>query len=133
MARVQAEESDTATLYDRLGGAAGIRRIVDGAVAAHMDNPLIAHRFQPYADRPERVEEIKQHTCDFFAAGSGGPDTYTGRSMAEAHRGMAIEAAEYDAAADDILGTMKTLNHDAEIRAEVGRILESLKTEIIHA
>lgn len=127
-----AENLENVTLYERLGGPAGIRRIVDGAVAAHMDNPLIGHRFQPYADRPDRVEEIKQHTCDFFAAGSGGPDAYQGRSMTEAHRGMEIDAAEYDSAADDILGTMEALNYDAETRAEVGEILQSLKPEIIH-
>lgn len=127
-----AQDLWTVTLYERLGGAAGIRRIVDGTVAAHMDNPLIGHRFQPYADRPERVEEIKQHTCDFFAAGSDGPDAYTGRSMTEAHRGMEIDDAEYDSAANDILKTMKALNYDAETRAEVGAILDSLKPEITH-
>lgn len=127
-----AEDLSTVALYERLGGAAGIRRIVDGTVAAHMDNPLIGHRFQPYADRPERVEEIKQHTCDFFAAGSGGPDAYTSRSMTEAHRGMEIEDAEYDAAADDIMRTMKALNYDADTRAEVAAILDSLKPEITH-
>lgn len=121
------------TLYERLGGAPGIRRIVDGAVAAHMENPLIRHRFQPYADRPERVEEIKRHTCDFFAAGSDGPDNYQGRTMVEAHRGMEIDGPEYDAAADDILETMKSLKHDADTRADVGKILQSLKPEITHA
>ena len=132
MPRTLAENLNTATLYERLDAAAGIRRIVDGAVAAHMDNPQIGHRFAPYAGRPERVEEIKQHTCDFFAAGSGGPDRYTGRSMAEAHRGMQIDGAEYEAAATDILRTMDALNYDAETRAEVGEILQSLKHEIIH-
>ena len=127
-----AEDLQTVTLYERLGGAAGIRRIVDGTVAAHMENPLIGHRFAPYADQPERVEEIKKHTCDFFAAGSGGPDTYAGRSMAEAHCGMQIDAAEYESACDDILGTMEALNYDTPTRGEVGEILKSLKTEIIH-
>ncbi len=87
MTRSVTEKMATVTLYERLGGAAGIRRIVDGAVAAHMQNPRIHHRFQPYEDRPARVEEIKQHTCDFFAAGSGGPDDYRGRSMSEARHG----------------------------------------------
>jgi len=127
-----ARDLQTVTLYERLGGATGIRRIVDGAVAAHMDNPLIGHRFALYADQPERVEEIKRHTCDFFAAGSGGPDDYRGRSMADAHRGMEINAAEYDAACDDILGTMKALNYDAHARGEVEEILTSLKPEITH-
>ncbi|KAA9005665.1 group I truncated hemoglobin [Histidinibacterium aquaticum] len=132
MAQTLAKDLDTVTLYERLGGAAGIRRIVDGAVAAHMDNPLIGHRFQPYADRPDRVEEIKQHTCDFFAAGSGGPDAYSGRSMTEAHRGMEIGGAEYDAAADDILRTMTTLGYGPATCAEVREIPRSLKPEIIH-
>lgn len=132
MTRTTAQDLHAVTLYERLGAAAGIRRIVDGTVAAHMDNPLIGHRFQPYADQPERVEEIKQHTCDFFAAGSGGPDNYTGRSMTEAHRGMQIGPAEYDAAAEDILGVMETLNYDNATRDAVAEILDSLKPEIIH-
>ncbi len=127
-----AEDLERVTLYERLGGAAGIRRIVDGTVAAHMENPVIGHRFQPYADRPDQVEEIKQHTCDFFAAGSGGPDNYSGRNMTEAHRGMEIDGAEYDAAAEDILNTMKALNYDTQTRADVSAILQSLKPEITH-
>ncbi|KAA0917451.1 group I truncated hemoglobin [Aquicoccus porphyridii] len=122
----------TVTLYERLGGAGGIRRIVDGAIDAHMRNPVIQHRFLPYEDRPEYVEEVKQHTCDFFAAGSDGPDRYRGRSMTETHRGMDISAREYEAAADDILTTMAQLGYDGDTRAEVGEILGSLKEEIIH-
>lgn len=128
-----AEDLNDVTLYERLGGPAGIRRIVDGAVAAHMENPLICHRFAPYADQPERVEEIKAHTCDFFAAGSGGPDAYDGRSMRDAHCGMDIDAAEYDAAAGDILRTMDALRYDVKTCAAVGEILQSLKPEITHA
>jgi len=127
-----AQDLNIVTLYERLGGAAGIRQIVDGAVAAHMHNPLIKERFLPYEDRPERVEEIKQHTCDFFAAGNGGPDNYQGRSMAEAHRDMDIDPAEYEAASDDILTTMADLNYGREVRDEVHTILQSLKPEIVH-
>lgn len=131
MTRSLAQDLSTVTLFERLGGAPGIRGIVDGTIAAHMQNPVIAHRFTPYADQPERVEEVKRHTCDFFAAGSGGPDTYRGRSMAEAHRGMNIAPAEYDAAAGDILSTMRGLGYDEATRAAVGNILETLKPDII--
>lgn len=127
-----AQHLTTVTLFERLGGAAGIRRIVDGAIAAHMRNPAIKARFLPYADRPERVEEVKQHTCDFFAAGSGGPESYQGRSMADAHRDMDIAKVEYEAAADDILTTMRTLNYDDTTRAEVHEILSSLEPDIVH-
>lgn len=126
------QELNTVTLFERLGGAVGVRRIVDGAIEAHMCNPVIRERFVPYEDRPEYVEKVKQHTCDFFAAGSGGPDIYRGRSMAEAHRGMNITAAEYEAACDDILKTMDTLNYDRETCAMVREILASLGEDILH-
>ncbi|MHA6347559.1 group I truncated hemoglobin [Roseivivax sp. CAU 1761] len=126
------QELNTVTLFERLGGAAGVRQIVDGAIEAHMCNPIIKERFSPYEDRPEYVEKVKQHTCDFFAAGSGGPDNYCGRSMVEAHRGMDITAAEYGAACDDILKTMETLNYDRETCAMVQEILASLRVDILH-
>jgi hemoglobin len=45
---------------------------------------------------------------------------------------MEIEAAEFDAACDDILGTMEALNYDVPTRREVRDILQSLKSDIIH-
>lgn len=127
-----AQELNTVTLFERLGGAAGVRRIVDGAIAAHLCNPVIRARFEPYENRPEYVEEVKKHTCDFFAPGSGGPDNYRGRSMAEAHRGMNISASEYDAASEDILNTMRALKYDKTTRSMVQDILRSLESEILH-
>lgn len=121
----------SATLYERLGAEAGIKRLVDGVVAAHFENPVIAPRFQPYLDQAERLDDIKAHICAFFAAGSGGPADYRGRSMPEAHRGMNVSAAEYLAATDDILQTMEQYGYDQATRNEVLAILYSLKDEII--
>ncbi|KPQ05714.1 MAG: hemoglobin [Rhodobacteraceae bacterium HLUCCA12] len=126
-----AEQLGTVTLYERLGGAAGIRKIVDAMVDAHLRNPVIKMRFLPYLDQPERVAEIKQHTCDFFAAHTDGPGAYHGRSMVEAHRGMNIAEAEYMAAMDDILGTLKGLGHSRDTRDEVTAMLYALKDDII--
>jgi hemoglobin len=127
-----AQELNNVTLFERLGGSAGVRRIVDGAIAAHMCNPAIRERFVPYEDRPEYVEEVKKHTCDFFAAGSGGPDNYRGRSMTEAHSGMNINAAEYQAASDDILNTMSALKYDGTSCSMVHDIIRSLESDILH-
>ena len=48
-----------------------------------------------YVEQPERMAVIKQHTVDFFSAGSGGPAVYTGRDMVETHTGMNISREEY--------------------------------------
>ncbi len=63
----------TTTLFERLGGTKGISMIVDDAVEAHMNNPAVNARFLPLKEQPERLAIIKQHTIEFFSAGSGGP------------------------------------------------------------
>lgn len=120
------------TLYEQLGGAEGIARIVDDIVDAHLINPTIKARFQPYLDQPERVAEIKKHNRDFLGAGSGGPETYTGRSMLETHRGMNISEAEYLAVMDDIIGVLEKHGIEESARKEVLAITFGLKGEIIH-
>ena len=63
----------TESLFERLGGRDGIAKIVDSTVENHMNNPEVNARFLPFKNRPERLAIIKNHTIDFFSAGSGGP------------------------------------------------------------
>jgi hemoglobin len=119
------------SLYERLGGAGGIAALVDDIVEAHMANPLIKARFLPYREQADTLAKVKQHTCDFFGAGSGGPEVYSGRSMRDTHRGMNISEQEYEAVADDIMSTLKKHKIDEETRKEVMTIVDSLKTDII--
>ena len=120
------------TLYEQLGGASGISNMVDDIVEAHLNNPVIKARFLPYLEKPERVAEIKKHTCDFLGAGSGGPEKYAGRSMPETHRGMNISEAEYMAAVDDILAVMEKHGIDESARKDVLAIAYALKGQILH-
>ncbi len=120
------------SLFQRLGGSSGIRALVDDIVALHLENPAIQARFRPYLERPDKVEEVKRHTCAFFEAGSGGPAPYTGRSMKDAHRGMNINAAEYMAATDDILAALRKRGIDDQTQKDVLAIAYALKGEILH-
>lgn len=120
------------TLYERLGGANGIAKMVDDIVAAHLVNPVIKSRFLPYLEKPEKVAEVKKHTCDFFGAGSGGPESYTGRSMLETHRGLNINEAEYMAVVDDIMNVLQKHGVDESARKDVLAITYALKDEILH-
>jgi len=131
MAEPLLRELSTVTLYERLGGASGVRRLVDEIVEAHMRNPVIKARFLPYREDPDRLDATKQQLCAFFAAGSGGPESYTGRSMPEAHRGMNIGEAEYMAATDDILSVMESHGYDPDVRKDVLAIVYALKDDIM--
>jgi len=124
--------TQTASLYERLGRAEGISKLVDDIVDAHMKNPAIQSRFLPYQSDPEKLETTKHHLRTFLAAGTGGPDEYAGRSMPEAHRGMNVSEHEYMAALDDIVNAMRSNGIDEATRKDVLAIAYSLKDEIMH-
>ncbi|GAB1454017.1 hypothetical protein MASR2M47_40730 [Draconibacterium sp.] len=128
---VKTEKQANSTLFDRLGSTVGITAIVDDVIAAHMANPVISARFEPYKTQPERFSKIRQHTIDFFSAGGGGPIQYTGRDMPTTHNGMNISAAEYMAAVDDIMGVLEKHKTDEQSKKDVLAIVWSLKGLII--
>ena len=68
---------------------------------------------------------------EFFSAGSGGPEKYTGRDMKTAHKGMNISEQEYLSVMDDIMGVLEKRGIDRATRKDVLDILYSLKGEII--
>jgi hemoglobin len=119
------------TLFVRLGGASGIRAIVDDVVALHMENPAINARFRPILETPEKLAITKHHLCTFLEAGSGGKANYQGRSMRDAHRGMNISEAEYMAAIDDILAALRKHALDEQTQKDVLAIAYSLKGDIL--
>jgi hemoglobin len=131
MISAQSSPAETTTLYERLGGTPGITSIVDDVIEAHMNNAAISARFKPYLDHPERLEKIRQHTIDFFTAGSGGSIEYNGRDMQTTHQGMNISAAEYMHVIDDIMKVLEKHHIDEESKKDVLAIVWSLKETII--
>lgn len=117
----------SASLYDRLGGAKGIARIVDDTMAAHFKNPVIKARFENIKD----VERAKRMAREFFCAGAGGPEDYTGKDMVSAHKGMNISEQEYLAAMDDIVDALSKNQIADDAVKDVIAILYSLKGQII--
>ena len=120
------------SLFDRLGGSAGIAALVEDIVALHMENPTIKARFRPYLDTPEKLAVTKKHLCAFLEAGSGGKAQYGGRDMKATHRGMNINEAEYMATIDDILAAMRARRIDEQTQKDVLAIAYSLKADIMH-
>ncbi|SDB37409.1 hemoglobin [Flavobacteriaceae bacterium MAR_2010_188] len=119
------------SLFERLGGREGIISIVDNTVANHMNNPAVSARFLPYKNDLEKLQIIKNHTVDFFSAGSGGPANYTGRDMVCTHTGMNISPAEYMHVIDDIFLALDQNSIDEQSKKEVLAVLWSLKDMII--
>jgi hemoglobin len=115
------------SLYERLGGAKAIARIVDHAMANHLRNPLVKARFENAKD----LEHAKKMASDFFCAGAGGPETYAGKDMLAAHKGMNISEQEYLAVMDDIVDALSANKIGEDAVKDVIAILYSLKGQVI--
>ena len=115
------------TLYKRLGSHEGITKLVNDAVDLHLNNPLVKTRF----DNTQDIEHAKKMSVEFFCAGSGGPETYSGRDLITAHKGMNISEQEFIAVVDDILEAMDINNIGENEKKDVLSILYSLKEEVI--
>jgi hemoglobin len=121
------EEFTMTTIYQRLGKADGIARIVEDVMAAHLANPIVKTRFENIED----FEHAKRMAYEFFCAGTGGPEPYTGRDMLTTHKGMNISEQEFLAVVDDIVDAMTKHEVDDTTKNEVIAILYSLKGSII--
>ena len=64
---------------------------------------------------------------------SGGPQKYTGRSMADSHRHLNITPKEWDAFMDDFKQTLDKFNVPAAEGAELRAIVESTYGDIVIA
>lgn len=117
----------TATLYERLGSAAGIEKLVNDLVDAHLANPLIKVRFENAAD----ISVTRRRVFEFFCAGTGGSETYTGEDMTASHKGMNISEQEMLSAIDDVMGAMDKNNLGEAEKKDVLAILYSLKDEVM--
>lgn len=117
----------TTTLYDRLGRRDGIARITRSLMANHLANPLVKTRYE----NSENLERVEQRVIEFFCAGAGGPETYSGQDMLATHRGMNISEQEFVSVIDDAMAALESNDIDPATRNEVLAILWSLKGEVI--
>ena len=115
------------SLYERLGGGAGIAAIVDDVLAAHLANPVVAPRYRAVKD----LEHTKRMAREFFCAGAGGPETYTGKDMRAAHRGMNVSEQELLAVMDDIMTVLGRHKIDDTTQKDVLAILYGFKNDIL--
>jgi hemoglobin len=100
---------------------------VDDVIAAHLNNPVVKTRFENIND----LDHAKAMAREFFCAGSGGPETDTGKDMRTAHKGMNISEQEYLAVMDDIVGAVEKNGVSEDTKKDVIAILYSLNGDII--
>ena len=89
------------TLFDRLGGRAGIVAVVDDFVNNCAADTRINSFFAATAKDPKRLATFKTNLVNQICE-AGGPCKYTGKDMKTAHAGMGISNAHFDALVEDL-------------------------------
>jgi hemoglobin len=120
------------SLYDRLGGVYSVATVVDDFIDRIMQdarlnaNPLVneAHHRVPPAGFKHLVTEM---VC--WAA--GGPQKYTGKSMADSHSHLRITGEEWEAFMDDFQQTLDKFAVPAGEQAELVAIVNSTRSDIV--
>ena len=115
------------TLYDRLGRRAGIERITRTLIENHLANPVVKTRYANSDD----LARVERRAVEFFCAGTGGPENYSGMDMRTTHRGMNVSEQEFVAVLDDAMAALESNGVDATTRGEVLALLWSLKGEVV--
>ena len=82
---------DPNSLYARIGGLNGLARAVD-AMVNHVlsDSVILANQQLRMRAKPENVPGLKVQITNLMSSITGGPESYGGRSMKDAHRGMGV-------------------------------------------
>jgi hemoglobin len=79
---------------------------------------------------PEAVQQLKKHLVQFLSLTTGGPSVYEGREIKQAHAGMHITNAEFDASVGDLKASMDKLQVPLKEQKELLALIESTRPEI---
>src|SRR6266540_1803562 len=98
---------DSPNLYERLGGVYSIATVVDDLVDRVMADPrLNKNPLVDEANHKVPPPGFKYLVTEMVCWATGGPQKYSGRSMADAHRHLKITADEWDAFVNDVSLTL---------------------------
>jgi hemoglobin len=119
-------------LWDRLGGEKSVRAVVHDFVITAATNPKVNFLRDGKVQIDEKgVEKLEQLLVELISATTGGPLKYTGRSMKESHKGMAITEDEFNAIAGDLIATLKKFKVPQKEIDELIAIVATTKDDIV--
>jgi len=114
------------TLYQRLGGQTAIAAVVDDTITNISADPRINARF-----RNSDTLRLKNGLVELLCDRTGGPCTYRGRNMADAHEGMRIRDDEFDALVEDLVKSMNKFKVPEREQRESVAILARMRNAIV--
>ncbi len=121
----------TPTLYERLGGINAISAVTDRFLANVAADNRINARFAPTVANSFRLQLLRSNLIDQICQGAGGPCVYKGKTMLEAHQGMNITQAEFNALVEDLVAALDAFSVPTAEKNELLGILGPMQTDIV--
>jgi hemoglobin len=121
-----------ASLYERLGGVYNIATVVEDFIDRIMVDPRL--NANPRVDEAHhRVSPagFKYLVTEMVCWATGGPQTYTGRSMRDSHQDLMITADEWEAFLDDLQQTLDKFGVPQAEQTELKAIVDSTRADIV--
>lgn len=113
-------------LYERLGGKPAITAVVEDFVGRVASDNRINGKFAN-TDIPRLKTLLIEQICQ----ASGGPCTYTGRSMKDTHAGMGVSNADFDALVGNLVATLNKFKVPEREKKELLGALGPMKRDIV--
>lgn len=117
--------SQTSSLYDRLGGDAGIESLVVAFYVRVMADPELAPFF-----RHTPIDKLHMMQREFFAMALGGPVSYSGKPIGHVHHGRGITAHHFGRFVGCLVQTLEDLGISEAEAAEVIARINSYANEV---
>ena len=119
---VVAEES----LYDRIGGAMVVARVVDELMRLNRVDPRTKRSFQKISVKRFR-EKLNEQLC----AIAGGPCQYIGDDMKAVHGGLDITDAEFNGVVENLVTALDANGVGLREKNELLKLLAPMKRDIV--
>jgi hemoglobin len=118
--------TQTGSLYDRLGGMDAINAVTQSWVARVGGDDRANKKFV----RTD-IDRLKKEVVDQLCEATGGPCTYTGRSMRETHTGMQTTAGEFEVVMQHLAATLDELKVPKPEQDELVELLGPMRDDIV--
>jgi hemoglobin len=116
------------SLYERLGGAEAVERLVDVLSRRLLDDPRLGPAFADFD-----LDLLRQHRAAYLAVILDGPEQYAGRSMREAHQPLGLTSEDMNAFLFVLRGVLDDAGVEGPDATAVVRAVERLRPAIVAA